>query len=483
MRRLQGERDQRTLHTLAVLAVAQQRAGALDMASRHYQQLVPALSAVVGPDSDRTLAAVADAAGVEHALGRCAEARDMMSQVIAVHSRRHGAGHPVGIRMTARLAAMWRDCGDFARARDLVTQARAHAAALPPGDEIHRMLASATDSAANPQHRCGAAAAAPVVTPHPQDLLPPHHQHRGVMTPHITEWPDDDVEEEPATDKPRPAPVRHTDPIWRPASHENQTGTHAPHTASAQPPGAFSTPSAFTTPGAFTAPGALGTPSAFTSPGVAGAPGAQAPGSHGFGTAPHTQDTQHRPHASQDSAGPPPMVTPAVFQPPIPAVRMPPPPPVKARNPARAKAIGVVAMATVAAAAISLVAVSMLAAGDEKPSQAEGGSSPAPAVEVKPSAAPVAEPSGPVANLRLVDNGDTIQVSWAYPANARGPIIVSAAPAGEPMKALQSLPAGTESFTLPGLNPDRNYCVTVAIAYRSDHIVMASPACTSRKKP
>lgn len=249
--------------------------------------------------------------------------------------------------------------------------------------------------------------------------------------PHITEWPDDDVEEEPATVKPQPAPVRHTDPIWRPPSQENQTGTHAPHTAPAQP-----SPSAFTTP-----------------------------------------------HTRQDSPGPPPMVTPAIFQPPIPAVRMPPPP-VKIRNPARVKAIGVVAMATVAAAAISLVAAAMLAAGGEKPTQAEGGSSPAPVAEVKPSvpAAPVAEPSGPVANLRLVDNGDTIQVSWTYPANARGPIIVSAAPAGEPMKALQSLPAGTESFTLPGLNPNRNYCVTVAIAYRSDHVVMASPACTNRKK-
>ena len=54
---------------------AEHRAGSLDLASRYYQQLVTALSAVDGPDGDRTLAAKADAAGVDHARGRCAQAR------------------------------------------------------------------------------------------------------------------------------------------------------------------------------------------------------------------------------------------------------------------------------------------------------------------------------------------------------------------------------------------------------------------------
>src|SRR5918997_2293217 len=59
MRRLHGERDHRTLHALGVLAVTQHRVGALDLASRHYQQLVTALSAVDGPKSERTPAAKA----------------------------------------------------------------------------------------------------------------------------------------------------------------------------------------------------------------------------------------------------------------------------------------------------------------------------------------------------------------------------------------------------------------------------------------
>ncbi|HZM75565.1 MAG TPA: hypothetical protein VFC19_07545, partial [Candidatus Limnocylindrales bacterium] len=135
MRRLHGERDHRTLHALSVLAVTQHRTGSLDLASRHYQQLVTALSAVDGPDSERALAAKADAAGVDHALGRCSEARASLAQVIEAHKLQHGPAHPVGLRMTARLAVMWRDCGDYQRARDLVTQARANAKVLVPTDE------------------------------------------------------------------------------------------------------------------------------------------------------------------------------------------------------------------------------------------------------------------------------------------------------------------------------------------------------------
>jgi hypothetical protein len=88
-----------------------------------------------------------------------------------------------------------------------------------------------------------------------------------------------------------------------------------------------------------------------------------------------------------------------------------------------------------------------------------------------------------VSNLRLVDQGDRLLITWLYPVPADGPLVVSMARAGEPMRALQSLPAGTESLTLPGLDPQRDYCVAVTVTYRSDHIVMSSPVCTDRKKP
>ena len=136
---------------------------------------------------------------------------------------------------------------------------------------------------------------------------------------------------------------------------------------------------------------------------------------------------------------------------------------------------------SLAAAAVALVAVAILASGSPQ-QPVDSAPSGQPAEANPPAAAPGAQPSGPVGNLKLVDNGTSVAVSWVYPANAKGPIIVSAAVAGEPMRAMQSLPAGAESYILPGLNPDRDYCLTVTIAYSTEHMVMASPVCTSRKK-
>jgi hypothetical protein len=221
MRRLHGERDHRTLHALGVLAATRHREGALDLASRHYQQLVAALSAVDGPDSERTLAAKADAAGVDHALGRCSEARASLAQVIEAHRLSHGPAHPVGLRMTARLAVMWRDCGDYERARDLVTQARSRAKALVPTDETHLLLDAASTAAADKDHRCGMtpmgggpfplvvmprAVVLPraVLVPSAQDVLPSRPRN-GTVDPHITEWPEDDIAE-PASVGYGPAP-------------------------------------------------------------------------------------------------------------------------------------------------------------------------------------------------------------------------------------------------------------------------------------
>jgi hypothetical protein len=384
MRRLAGERDHRTLHTLGVLAVTQHRAGALDLASRHYQQLVAALSAVDGPDSERALAAKADAAGVEHRRGRCEEARALMTEVIAAHKVRNGPGHPVGVRMTARLAAMWRDCGGFQQARDLIAQARALAA----DDETRRYVMAAAEATANKQHRCGVAAAGPVVVPQAQDLLPPPKA--DAQAPPFAEWPEDDVVDAPAP----PAPV-------------------------------------FVPP-----PAPL----------------------------------------------PPVVPTTVMFRPQPPPLKPPKPP--RTRNPARARALGVTAMAAAAMGAVSAVVWAMLASGKPAtPKQSAPSQQPTPVVTATATpVAPVAEPSGPVGNLRLIDNGDSVMITWVYPANAKGPIIVSSAIAGEPMRALQSLPAGTESFTLPGLSPERDYCLTVTVAYAPDHMVMASPVCTDRKK-
>ena len=392
MRRLHGEKDRRTLHALGVLAVTEHRTGVLDSATRHYQQLITALSDVDGPDSDRALAARADAAGVEHARGQCASARTILAEVITEHQARHGLSHPVGIRMLARLAAMWRDCGDFDRAHQILAQARASASALPPDDDTHRVLAMAARASADQSHQCGVESVRagadgqpgvfPVLlVPSPQDLIPPSRM--SASTPYVSEWPEDEI---------------------------------------------------------------LDTPPPVTMPSYLPPP----------------------------APPPPPMVFTAPRQMPVPAFRPPPPRPERPRR--NALGLGMIAAGAAAAAAIALVAVALVLSG-----RSDDPANVAATPTASPPAAVLALPSGPVSNLRLTDQGDKLLITWVYPVGATGPIIVSAARAGEPMRALQSLPAGTESMTLPGLNPQSDYCVTVTVAYAADHLVMAPAACTNRR--
>lgn len=377
MRRLHGERDRRTLHALGVLAVTQQRCGALDRASRSYQQLVAALASVDGPDGDRTLAAKADSAVVDHALGRCAQARATLAQVIAAYKARNGPAHPVGIKMTARLGGLWRDCGDFDQAQELLAQARSQAFALEVDDETHRVVSAIAETPMNREHRCGAATVAELG---PQDFLP--RPRVEVKVPEVVEWPEDEILD----------------------ATPNQT------------------------------------------PGLVPPPVPPSP-------VPRV-------------VLPPPRLAP----PPVPA----PAPP--ARKPGRSGVIGVAAVSVLAAVATALVAVAVLASGKDAPPASA--SSPTAGAASPPR--PVAPASGPVTDLRLTDEGDSIVATWVYPADARGPVIVSAATAGEPMRPMQSLPAGAQTYTLPGLDPKRDYCLAVTVVYGPEHTVMSQPVCTER---
>src|SRR5689334_17925147 len=123
-RALYGERDRRTLHALGLLAAVLARVGVHARAVQRYLDLIAAYTELDGADSDRVLAARGDLATVEHAQGHCVSARLRLATVIDEHRRSHGAAHPVGIRMQLRLAAMWRDCGGFNDAHELLAEAR-----------------------------------------------------------------------------------------------------------------------------------------------------------------------------------------------------------------------------------------------------------------------------------------------------------------------------------------------------------------------
>jgi hypothetical protein len=154
-RRLYGERDSRTLHTLGLLAAVLTRVGAHGRAAQHYQRLIEVFSGLEGPRSDRALAARADLATVEHARGQCTTARMRLANAIAQHQAAHGTSHAVGIRMLARLAGMWRDCGDFDHAHALLAEARSYAMPAGFGSEIHDLLLAASRAPADERHVCG----------------------------------------------------------------------------------------------------------------------------------------------------------------------------------------------------------------------------------------------------------------------------------------------------------------------------------------
>jgi hypothetical protein len=289
---------------------------------------------------------------------------------------------------------MWRDCGEFDKAHQLLTHARAQSAALAPDDETHRVVSQASRATADQHHRCGAESTGPhgqpgvfpiLVVPEPQDFLPAPQT--GGFTAEVSEWPEDEILDQ--------AP--------------------APRMPSYLPPPA---------------------------------------------------------------PPPPPMVVPPRTVPapiPRPVVRKAPKPP----SPGRSGALATIMIGAAAAAAVALVAVAIVLTGNDKPQAVSSVPSP---TATATTAAPIEMPQGPVANLRLVDQGDRLLITWLYPPTAKGQLVVSMSKAGEPMVALQALPARTESYVLPGLDPQRDYCVAVTVTYSGDHIVMSSPVCTDRKK-
>ncbi|MEV4410717.1 tetratricopeptide repeat protein [Catellatospora sp. NPDC049609] len=451
---LHGDLDRRTLHALGVLAVTMHRTGALDRAAELYQDLIRDLSLVDGPDSDRALSARADAAVVEHARGSCVDGRRHLAEALAAYTSRHGPSHPVTVRMTIRLAGMWRDCGDFDQAHELLARARAQVAAVPAGDEVHRLLQAAARAQAQVEHRCGAsppeeqAAGArdpgpgvlPVLVPHPDDLIPGPHRTAAASAAAdpAEEWPDDEIFERYDD----PARIRRT--------------RHAP---SPDDPSAGATGRPDDTGPDDTWPDRSGDPAW---PGRSGEQPPAWPGRSGE-QAPAWTGAQV-PARREELPFPVPTTPP-------PGLRTSYAPPVRRRRGAGAAALAVCAALV---AIIALVGTFLLAAG---PDPGEGTAPPA-----ATSAAPAASAPPAATGLAVADEDDRLLVTWSYPDGVAAAVVLSAAPAGEPMRAMQSLPAGTESFTLLGLDPRRDYCVTVTLAYSAEQTVMSPPVCTDRRR-
>ncbi|HEX5540614.1 MAG TPA: tetratricopeptide repeat protein [Micromonospora sp.] len=95
---------------------------------------------------------------------------------------------------------------------------------------------------------------------------------------------------------------------------------------------------------------------------------------------------------------------------------------------------------------------------------------------------PSAEPAEPPTGLALRDTRDAVTLTWIYPSGAEGPIVVSGGRDGQPPRAFQELPPGTARHILYGLNPNLDYCFSVAVVYSTDQISRSGTVCTTRAR-
>jgi hypothetical protein len=97
-----------------------------------------------------------------------------------------------------------------------------------------------------------------------------------------------------------------------------------------------------------------------------------------------------------------------------------------------------------------------------------------------PSPSPSAVSGAPV-NVKLRDNRDSVSLTWSYPKDSEGPVLISGGRAGQEQRAFQQLPAGTTDYVVYGLNNTQDYCFTVAVVYTVDRVAASKPLCTNRK--
>lgn len=91
-----------------------------------------------------------------------------------------------------------------------------------------------------------------------------------------------------------------------------------------------------------------------------------------------------------------------------------------------------------------------------------------------------AQAPAPPTGVKLSDGGGSVTLAWTYPAGAKGQVILSAGRPGKPRTTIQTLPAGTSSFTVYGLSSSGNYCFSIGVAYSSKQVLTARPVCTAR---
>ena len=416
--RLHGTADSRTVAAAATLAAVLHRVGSHDRAARLYQDVIIELTATDGPESLRVLAAHADLATVEYALGQCEVARTRLTEAWDLHREVYGDGHLSGIKMLARLGAMERDCGHLSLSHDHLALARelcrVHLATDHP---LAIQVAALARAAPDPDHICSdpppaGGPAARTAAPDTAPTVPSQRPSFDAASSGIAGTDDD--------------------PLFREPDDPGDDDRWWPPDGSAPPPDV----PAFASGG-----GTLAITRYET----------EADGVH---------RVRHLPQRRQRPG------LPAVYQPPR-RVRLLP--------------IIVVGAAVMALGAVAVVVGFRHVDGEPEPgpsvpADTTATASATPRASTSGAPAPGAPPTG----LTLRDNRDNVRLAWTYPAGAAGPVVVSGGRAGQDPRAFQELPPGSDGYIVYGLNNRLNYCFTVSVVYSAEVVGRTKPVCTRR---
>ena len=144
----------------------------------------------------------------------------------------------------------------------------------------------------------------------------------------------------------------------------------------------------------------------------------------------------------------------------------------------------VLAAALVAGIGVAAAVVAATLPRGSAESPAPAGSAAPPAASA-PSAAGPAAPgtgagAGAPAGVQLRDNRDSVTLTWTYPKDSEGPVLISGGRRGEAQRAFQQLPAGSSDYMVYGLNEQLNYCFTVAVVHSTDKVAASEVVCTAR---
>jgi hypothetical protein len=89
----------------------------------------------------------------------------------------------------------------------------------------------------------------------------------------------------------------------------------------------------------------------------------------------------------------------------------------------------------------------------------------------------------PPTDVRLIDKGSSVEVTWSDPANGKVTFLVTMGRPGELLKPTGQVGPGQTSYQLNGLNAKLDYCFAVVAVYRTDKVSVSPQSCTSRSAP